>query len=195
MSIPFIDRLSISVQGNVTSNAICLADVDDDECFELCVGDSRGTLSIYKELNREPWNSISKLGHIVAISCGDLCNQGKNVLIVISADGHCRLFDFNLSEMSPPPIQSSPYEDSQYSSSVSNVSNGSKCSEEGANRVAIKPCFYQRLPPNVKQAQIAGKFQEKKTGMHQSLKTAKFMWKFFREEVFVVDFQMWTEMV
>ena len=80
-SVPFIDRLSISVEGNVTSNAICLADVDNDECFELCVGDSRGTLSIYKDLNPEAWITIPKLGHIVATSCGDLCNQGKNVLI------------------------------------------------------------------------------------------------------------------
>ena len=47
-SVPFIDRLPIAIQGNVTTNAICLQDVDNDKCFELCVGDSRGNLSIYK---------------------------------------------------------------------------------------------------------------------------------------------------
>ena len=89
------------------------------------------------------------LGHIVVVACGDVCNRGYNVLIVVTADGHCRFFDFTPSEASPDNIGSlkaSP-----------NLSNDSKFSpsEETGSCPIIKPCFYQRLPPNIKEALIA----------------------------------------
>ena len=130
-SAPFVDRLSIPYSGNVTNNAICLGDCDNDGCFELCVGNSQGDLSIFRGLNEEPWKKYSNLGHIVTVSCGDLLNRGRNVISVISADGHFRIFDLQ-------------QEQQQHS-------------EEAGVSKTIKPCFYQRLPPNIKQAQIAGK--------------------------------------
>ena len=95
-SVPFVDRLAIPISGNVTNNAICLGDCDNDGRYELCVGNSLGNLSIFKDLNEEPWKKQNNLGHIVAISCGDLCNQGKNVLALVSADGHLRIFDLQM---------------------------------------------------------------------------------------------------
>lgn len=145
-SAPFVDRLSIPYSGNVTNNAICLGDCDNDGCFELCVGNSQGDLSIFRGLNEEPWKKYSNLGHIVTVSCGDLLNRGRNVISVISADGHFRIFDLQ-------------QEQQQYESAVES-SSGSKASshsEEAGVSKTIKPCFYQRLPPNIKQAQIAGK--------------------------------------
>lgn len=143
-SAPFVDRLSIPYSGNVTNNAICLGDCDNDGCFELCVGNSQGDLSIFRGLNEEPWKKYSNLGHIVTVSCGDLLNRGRNVISVISADGHFRIFDLQ-------------QEQQQYESAVES-SSGSKASshsEEAGVSKTIKPCFYQRLPPNIKQAQIA----------------------------------------
>ena len=40
-----------------------------------------------------------KLGHIVALACGDIFNRGENALICISADGHCKVFDFAVGDL------------------------------------------------------------------------------------------------
>ena len=149
-SVPFVDRLAIPISGNVTNNAICLGDCDNDGRYELCVGNSLGNLSIFKDLNEEPWKKQNNLGHIVAISCGDLCNQGKNVLALVSADGHLRIFDLQMDQNCAVEVESSS------SGSKASSLSASTASEESVSKT-IKSCFYQRLPPNVKQAQIAGK--------------------------------------
>jgi len=147
-SIPLIDRLSIEVPGSVTSSTICLGDVDNDGEYELCVGSPTGQLSIFKgglEPNmtkREAalFLSAIKLGHIVALACGDVFNRGDNVLVCISADGHCKVFDFAVGTLivdDTTPINE-------------------KSGKDHANRKhqLIKPCFVQRLPPNIKHVQI-----------------------------------------
>ena len=127
MTVPFSDRLCIEFHGNVSCNTICLGDLNNDGCHELCVGNSMGQLSIFKDFSTDPWLRKEKLGHIVALTCGDLFNQGRNVLLVITAEGLCRVFDFQGEHMEESDMK---------------------------NQSLFNPCFMQRLPPNVKQAQI-----------------------------------------
>ena len=79
-----------------------------------------------------------KLGHIVAIACGDIFNRGDNVLICISADGHCKVFDFAVETL---------IVDAATMVTEKSLTNG----KDSANRKhqLIKPCFAQRLPPNM----------------------------------------------
>jgi len=150
-SIPLIDRLSVEVQGSVTSSTICLGDVDNDGEFELCVGSPMGQLSVFKGglqpnmTKREAafFLGAIKLGHIVAIACGDIFNRGDNVLICISADGHCKVFDFAVETL---------IVDAATMVTEKSPTNG----KDSANRKhqLIKPCFAQRLPPNIKHVQI-----------------------------------------
>ena len=164
-SAPFVDRLSIPYSGNITNNAICLGDCNNDGCYELCVGNSQGDLSIFRGLNEESWKKCSNLGHIVTVSCGDLLNRGQNVISVISADGHFRIFDLQ---------QQQQYE------AVMESSGGSRSSsEEVGESKTIKPCFYQRLPPNIKQAQIAGKtstFSESRVSLFHFAPFSRCQW-------------------
>ena len=79
--------------------------------------------------------SAVKLGHIVALACGDVFNRGDNVLVCISADGHCKVFDFAVGTLIVD--DTTPIND--------------KSGKDHANRKhqLIKPCFVQRLPPNM----------------------------------------------
>jgi len=155
-SIPLIDRLSIEVTGSVTSSTICLGDVDNDGEFELCIGSPTGQLSIFKgglEPNmtkREAalFLSAVKLGHIVAIACGDIFNRGDNVLVCISADGHCKVFDFAVVTL---------IVDAATSPTTADKTGAANDGKDSTNRKhqLIQPCFTQRLPPNIKHVQIS----------------------------------------
>ena len=82
--------MKIETTGQIVSNAICLGDVDNDGNIELCIGNSLGVLNIYKDSNLEPWRQCLNLGNIVAITVGDLFNNGEKAMVVISADGHLK---------------------------------------------------------------------------------------------------------
>lgn len=128
--------MTLEIPGQVYSNAICCADVDNDDEYELCIGNSKGNLQVFKGLFPEPWRLLEKLGHVTAIACGDLFNQNENVLVVISADGHCKVFNFK-----------------DYVSPVDE-----DCTDEDGKKVVKRPClqhcFYQRLPPNIVKAEV-----------------------------------------
>ena len=174
-SAPFVDRLSIPYSGNITNNAICLGDCNNDGCYELCVGNSQGDLSIFRGLNEESWKKCSNLGHIVTVSCGDLLNRGQNVISVISADGHFRIFDLQQQQYEAVMESSG----GSRASSHSAPSSSSSSSEEVGESKTIKPCFYQRLPPNIKQAQIAGKtstFSESRVSLFHFAPFSRCQW-------------------
>ena len=144
--VPLIDRMSVMMRGAVTSSTICLADLDNDGEFELGLGSSAGHLSVFKGVQEECVRRQTRLGHIVALAAGDVFNRQKNVLVVITADGNCRIFDW---DKIPPTENVKDEEENDDTSSSTLNSNG-----KPANPAPWPPCFHQRLPPNVKQAQI-----------------------------------------
>ncbi|XP_072398636.1 KICSTOR complex protein ITFG2-like [Diabrotica undecimpunctata] len=89
-AISLVKRVEFEFPGNVARNAIILGDVDNDGCNELIVGNQNGDVAIFK--GRERHQSISKLNFISCMAVGDITNQNKNVLIVITADGWCYLY-------------------------------------------------------------------------------------------------------
>lgn len=89
------DCLVLRFTGTVQQNAICLADVDNDGRNELIVGNSDGTLAVFKDLSEEPWRVCHDLGMISAICVGDVRNDGTNVLVVIDGSGWFYILDFN----------------------------------------------------------------------------------------------------
>ena len=96
------------------------------------------------------------------------------MISVISADGHFRIFD----------LQQQQYEAVMESSGGSRASShsapsSSSSSEEVGESKTIKPCFYQRLPPNIKQAQIAGKtstFSESRVSLFHFAPFSRCQW-------------------
>ena len=86
--------------------------------------------------------SAVKLGHIVAIACGDIFNRGDNVLVCISADGHCKVFDFAVGTL---------IVDAATSPTTADKNGAANDGKDSTNRKhqLIQPCFTQRLPPNM----------------------------------------------
>ena len=77
----------------------------------------------------------------MAIACGDIFNRGDNVLVCISADGHCKVFDFAVGTLIIEAA-ASPVADK-------NSVDGKQDSTNRKPHQLIQPCFTQRLPPNM----------------------------------------------
>lgn len=93
-SLPFINRFTIELPANVTSsNSICFGDFDNDGDYELCIGASTGPLYIFKGMSTEPWAKLD-VYDVVATACGDVFNVGQNCLVVVTADGYLKVFDW-----------------------------------------------------------------------------------------------------
>ena len=180
--------------------------------FHFSLGTSLGQLAIFKDVSsEEPWIRKTNMGHIVALTAGDVFNIGRNVLVVITADGNCHIFDFspplNPTPLAPPPssppstqpevpekkdqevpkdeidieglkittAETSPEKASVEkasseraspvkASSVDAVekaksaspapSSATSASGVSSTQPRYQPCFYQRLPPNVRQADV-----------------------------------------
>jgi hypothetical protein len=158
-SITFVDRLTFDFHGNIAQNAICLGDFDNDGNYEMCVGNSLGYLAIYKGASPNPWKHSNKLGHIVAITSGDLFNRrkkylqallrladhnymifyiiiGHNVLVVVSADGFCRIFDLSDQE----PLETSA-DNCSTPVQLNSPSNGDSIDDQKFNTPVLRPCF------------------------------------------------------
>ncbi|XP_023015849.2 KICSTOR complex protein ITFG2 [Leptinotarsa decemlineata] len=89
-AISLVKKIEFEFTGNVARNAVTLGDVDNDGCNELIVGNQNGDIAIFK--GKEKLQSISKLGFITCIAVGDVTNQKRNVLTIITADGWCYLY-------------------------------------------------------------------------------------------------------
>ncbi|XP_062591887.1 KICSTOR complex protein ITFG2-like [Saccostrea cucullata] len=92
-NVSFVERIELDFSGNLFNHAIVLGDVDNDQGHELVVGNTDGELAIFKGTSRSPWKRCSGLGMITCIGVGDVFNKGKNVLVVLTAEGWCNIFD------------------------------------------------------------------------------------------------------
>ncbi|ESO92085.1 hypothetical protein LOTGIDRAFT_121560 [Lottia gigantea] len=102
-TVSFVDRIEVEFKGTLFNQAVALADVDNDQARdcaglynnnknELIVGNVDGDLAIFKGSNPTSCKKSSDLGMITCLGVGDVCNQNKNVLVTLTAEGWCYLF-------------------------------------------------------------------------------------------------------
>ncbi|KAK6183662.1 hypothetical protein SNE40_011096 [Patella caerulea] len=92
-TVSFVERIEVEFKGNLFNQAMVLGDVDNDQRNELIVGNIDGDLAVFKGSNPVTCRRSSGLGIITCIGVGDICNQGKNNLVCLTAEGTCYLFD------------------------------------------------------------------------------------------------------
>ncbi|GBO01232.1 KICSTOR complex protein ITFG2, partial [Araneus ventricosus] len=92
-AVSFVSRLEFEFKGNVSKNAICLGDADNDNDYELVIGNHLGDMAIFKGDASESWLEAHDLGMIMVIVVGDILNEGKNSIISISGEGSCNIFE------------------------------------------------------------------------------------------------------
>lgn len=91
-SVSFVEKLQLEISDSLFNESILLADVDNDDDYELVVGQINGDLLIFKGSSQKPWRTCRKLGMITCVGVGDLWNQGENLLFCITAEGWCHMF-------------------------------------------------------------------------------------------------------
>ena len=91
-SVSFVENLELEISDTLFNESLLLADVDNDEDYELVVGQINGDLLIFKGSSSKPWRVCHHLGMICCVGAGDLWNQGENLLFCITAEGWCHIF-------------------------------------------------------------------------------------------------------
>ncbi|GFX02751.1 KICSTOR complex protein ITFG2 [Trichonephila clavipes] len=124
-AVSFVSRLVFEFKGNVSKNAICLGDADNDNDYELAIGNLHGDMAIFKGDHTHPFFEAHDLGMIMVIVIGDVLNEGKNSTICISGEGLCSIFE---------------------------IKNENLLENERKN---LQPFHAQRLPANTKVALLA----------------------------------------
>ncbi|KAJ8952025.1 hypothetical protein NQ318_023466 [Aromia moschata] len=89
-AISLVKKIQFDFPGNVVRNALTLGDIDNDGCNELIVGNQNGDVSIFK--GQEKLHTISKLSLVSCVEVGDVLNENRNVLVIITADGWCYIY-------------------------------------------------------------------------------------------------------
>lgn len=89
-AISLVKHLEFEFSGNVLRNAITLHDVDNDGNSELIVGNERGEVTIFK--GYEKWQTISNLGFVCCLAVGDIFNENRNCLVIVTGDGWCYIY-------------------------------------------------------------------------------------------------------
>ncbi|KAJ8922182.1 hypothetical protein NQ315_004117 [Exocentrus adspersus] len=89
-AISLVKRIEFEFSGNVVRNALTLGDVDNDGCNELIVGNQNGEVAIFK--GEERIQTISKLSFVSCVAVGDIFNENRNSLVVVTADGWCFVY-------------------------------------------------------------------------------------------------------
>ncbi|GFU13038.1 KICSTOR complex protein ITFG2 [Nephila pilipes] len=92
-AVSFVSRLVFEFKGNVSKNAICLGDADNDGDYELAIGNLQGDMAIFKGDHTHAFFEAHDLGMIMVIVIGDVLNEGKNSSICISGEGLCSIFE------------------------------------------------------------------------------------------------------
>ena len=95
-----VKRLNLNFSGNLSSEALLLADVDNDGSNELVIGNVDGELAVFKGTSSKPWRTCSGLGMITCVKAGDVFNTGRNWLVCTTAEGWC--YVFNVSNLRIP---------------------------------------------------------------------------------------------
>eukprot|EP00160_Parvularia_atlantis_P008340 Unigene17579_Nuclearia_a/m.51343 Unigene17579_Nuclearia_a/g.51343 ORF Unigene17579_Nuclearia_a/g.51343 Unigene17579_Nuclearia_a/m.51343 type:complete len:445 (-) Unigene17579_Nuclearia_a:107-1441(-) len=93
-TVEFTDSVQWSFAGNVAAAAVAVGDVDNDGHHEFVVGNVKGVLAVFKGLaSSKPWKVCHNLGTISCIAVGDVLNVRKNMLVCLTAEGWCHIFD------------------------------------------------------------------------------------------------------
>ncbi|XP_066944695.1 KICSTOR complex protein ITFG2-like [Macrobrachium rosenbergii] len=121
--VSFVNHMEFEFEGNISKNAICLGDVDNDGQNELIVGNVKGVLAIFKGEKSRPVHVFTDLGMVTAVAVGDIFNFGHNVLIAATGCGICYIYDFE------------------------NVQLGDPLQDKGE----LQPVHVQHIPANVKE--------------------------------------------
>ena len=103
-SLSFVERVDLDFSGTFSKEALLLADVDKDGDNELVVGNMNGELAVFKGKSSKPWRTCDHLGMITCLGVGDVCNVGKNLLVCMTAEGWCYIFDVSYN-LSPPAVE------------------------------------------------------------------------------------------
>ena len=96
-SVSFVENLELEISDSLFNESLLLTDVDNDEDYELVVGQINGDLLIFKGGSPKPWRACHHLGMITCVGAGDLWNQGENLLFCITAEGWCHIFHVSTS--------------------------------------------------------------------------------------------------
>lgn len=90
-SLSLVECVEVKFTGKILKEGISLGDCDNDGLFELVVGNTDGDLFIYR--GDRCICKANELGTISAIVIGDLLNISRNVVVVITVEGWCHIFD------------------------------------------------------------------------------------------------------
>lgn len=66
-AVSYVERLEFDFPGSVFKNAFLFADVDNDKCEELVVGNEGGDLFVYKGTANKCWRRACDLGMVCFI--------------------------------------------------------------------------------------------------------------------------------
>ncbi|KAJ8982298.1 hypothetical protein NQ317_001158 [Molorchus minor] len=89
-AISLVKRIKFEFTGNVVRDALTLGDIDNDGCNELIVGNQNGEVVIFK--GQEKYQTIIQSHFVSCVAVGNILNDNRNVLIIITADGWCYLY-------------------------------------------------------------------------------------------------------
>ncbi|XP_048590330.1 KICSTOR complex protein ITFG2 [Nematostella vectensis] len=92
-SVSFVEHIELDFSGNLFNEGLLLEDIDNDGSNELVLGNVNGEIFVFKGTASKPWRVSKQNGMITCVGSGDLWNRGKKVLVAITADGWCHLFD------------------------------------------------------------------------------------------------------
>ncbi|CAG5134568.1 unnamed protein product [Candidula unifasciata] len=127
-TVSFVERIEVEFHGNVISQAMVLADVDNDMANELVVGNIDGQVAIFKGMSPQPWRKMAVSGMLTCLAVGEIHLPKKNSLVCMTAEGWCYVYDV-----------------------PSHISTQSMCTaEEDSESGHVKPFFTQELPANAR---------------------------------------------
>ncbi|CDQ82098.1 unnamed protein product [Oncorhynchus mykiss] len=99
-SLSYVQLVSLDFTGTLFPRAICLGQADNDSLNELIVGDTSGKLHVYKNNDSKPWITRTCVGMLTCVGVGDICNNGRNFVVAVGAEGWFHLFDLSAVEPS-----------------------------------------------------------------------------------------------
>ncbi|XP_017774191.1 PREDICTED: integrin-alpha FG-GAP repeat-containing protein 2-like [Nicrophorus vespilloides] len=150
-AISLVNRLEFDFGGNVLRNAITLRDVDNDGNYELIVGNEKGEVVIFK--GKEKWQTINNLGFVCCLAVGDIFNQNRNSLVIITGDGWCHIYDSpesrNTTE-SVDTVDGQILSGESYESYTSDSLTAKSSRRRNINKKHLQRVHVQRIPANTK---------------------------------------------
>ncbi|CAL1547112.1 unnamed protein product [Lymnaea stagnalis] len=125
-TVSFVERIEVEFHGNILTQAMVLADIDNDMSNELIVGNIDGYVAIFKGESPKPWKKTNISGMLTCLAVGEVHLQKKNSLVCMTAEGWCYIYDIS----------------TQHSAQNVNMMD-----DDADN---IRPIFTQELPANAK---------------------------------------------